>query len=250
MPRSYGEVLEIAVQGLGRAVDALAGTVPPPAITRTPSGSRAHRYREMTTQQALVLKSVRLYSALVAGVMLLHARLSLDVGATMRTLDEIGSDIQFLSGPAVTGTLPEPRHAEFLAEFFQEEFDNPDPLKATQKRMRVSRRDIRAYVARTFQAGFDVSQIVATTSTIDNMNSGFVHGAAVHTMDVFDGRRFTVPTADDDPRLADMRETFLMYIHRALMDVAMAAKAVGAEDEFQTLYRLTTGLFDDAGRVK
>ena len=182
--------------------------------------------------------------------MLLRAKLSLDVGATMRTLDELGSDIRFLSGPAVTGTPLEPRHSEFLQEFFQEEFDHPDPLKATQKRKRVSRRDIRAYVARTFNAGLDVSEIVAVTSTIDNMNSGFVHGAAVHTMDVYDGAHFAIPSANDDLRLADMRETYLLYVHRALMDVATAAKALGAETEFRALYTLTTDLFYDNGNVK
>ena len=121
---------------------------------------------------------------------------------------------------------------------------------ATQKRKRVSRRDIRAYVARTFHAGFDVSQIVATTSTIDNMNSGFVHGAAVHILEVFDGHRFATPTALDDPGLADMQETFLMYVHRALMYVATAAKALGADAEFQFLYNLKANLFHNNGEIK
>ena len=83
---------------------------------------------------------------------MLQNGLVLDAGATMRAMDELDSDIMFIAGPLVFQHAREPRHAEYLAEFFQEEFDHPDPLQATQRRNRVSRRDIRAYVARTYYA--------------------------------------------------------------------------------------------------
>ena len=189
--------------------------------------------REQKPRQALVLKSVRLSSALRAGWVLLKNGLVLDAGATMRAIDELTSDIMFIAWPLVFQHPPEPRHAQYLAEFFQEEFDHPDPLQATQKRKRLSRCDIRAYVARTFEAGLPVSQIVTLSETIDAAFSGYVHGAAAHTMDIYDARKFVLPLRATDQPLSDMMDQYVMYIYRAMMSVAIAAKALAIADHLK-----------------
>lgn len=235
---------------LDSALGKMAAVVPAPQPVKTASGSLGHRYTEATSQQALVLKTVRTLSALRSAKLLIDAGLVLDAGASLRMLDELGSDIMFLAGPLVTLTPPEPRHAEYLVEFFQEEFDHPDPLQSTQNRRRVSRRHIRAHVARTFSAGFSVSDIVAVTETIDNAFSGYVHGAAVHIMDVYDGYAFCVPVDGNEGPVASLREQYPQYLHRALMAVALAAKGIGNEDLFAELYRVLTRLFDDFGDIR
>src|SRR6185312_15631509 len=48
-------------------------------------------------------------------------------------------------------------------------------------------------------------------------------------------------------QLAAVREQFPLCVHRALMAVALAAKACGLEPLFDELYRLTTALVDDFG---
>jgi hypothetical protein len=182
--------------------------------------------------------------------LLLQNGLVLDAGATMRALDELESDIMFLAGPLVFQHRREPRHDQYLAEFFQKEFDHPDPLQATQKRNRVSRRDIRAYVARTYNARLPVSQVVAVTETIDATFSGYVHGAAVHIMDVYDGRKFVLPLQTADRRLSDMMEQYVLYIHRAMMAVAVAAKAFGDSGTFEMVYQAVHSVFTDDGKVQ
>lgn len=155
----------------------------------------------------------------------------------------------FLAGPLVFGHEPEGRHKRYLSEFFQEEFDHADPVKATQSRDRVSRKDVRAYVARTFNAGIPVSDVVAVTATLDNAFSGYVHGAAVHILDVFDGHRFCLPLEPGDGPLEAVRDQFPQYVNRATMNAATAAKALGCEDLFRELYQLQRDLFDDYGTI-
>lgn len=252
MPFSTGEEAAYiaAVYTINHAVAHMEILVPQPKLTHLHGSHRAYRYTEHQARQALVLKSVRLSSALQAGWVLLQNGLVLDAGAIMRALDEIGSDIMFIAGPIVFNHPNEPRHDQYLAEFFQEEFDHPDPLKATQKRNRVSRRDIRAYVARTYNAGFAVSQLVAVTETIDAAFSGYVHGAAVHIMDVYDGDKFVLPLQTTDRRLTDMMEQYVQYVHRAMMAVAVAAKAFGDSGPFDLVYEAVRSAFTDDGKIR
>ena len=239
-----------AVRTIDQAVAGMENLVPQPTWTHLHGDNHAYRYVDHQAHQALVLKSVRLSSALRAGWMLLQNGLVLDAGATMRSLDELDSEIMFIAGPLVFQHSPEPRHDQYLAEFFQEEFDHPDPLQATQRRNRVSRRDIRAYVARTYNAGLPVSQVVAATETIDAAFSGYVHGAAVHIMDVYDGRKFIVPLPTTDRRLSDMMNQYVLYVHRAMMAAAIAAKAFGDRGPFEFVYRTIESLFTDDGKIK
>lgn len=252
MPFSAAEeaTFTTAVRTIDQAVARMESLVPQPTWTHLHGNAHAHRYVEHQARQALVLKSVRLSSALRSGWVLLKNGLVLDAGATMRAMDELDSDIMFIAGPLVFQHPREPRHDQYLAEFFQEEFDHPDPLQATQRRNRVSRRDIRAYVARTYNAGLPVSQVVAVTETIDATFSGYVHGAAVHIMDVYDGRNFVLPLRATDRRLSDMMEQYVMYIHRAMMAVAVAAKAFGDSGPFEMVYQAVQSAFTDDGKIQ
>jgi hypothetical protein len=252
MPFSIKEeaAFTTAVQAIDQAVARMETLVPPPTWTHLHGDAHAHRYIQHQTQQALVLKSVRLSSALRAGWLLLQNGLVLDAGATMRAIDELSSDIMFIAGPLVFHHPREPRHDQYLAEFFQEEFDDPDPLQASQRRNRVSRRDIRAYVARTYNAGLPVSQVVAVIETIDATFSGYVHGAAVHIMDVYDGRTFVLPHQTTDRRLSGMMEQYVLYVYRAMMAVAVAAKAFGDRGPFERVYGAIQSVFTDDGEIR
>ena len=145
-----------AFECLSRCSAEMADAVPPPQLVAVPSAAQSYRYVERSIQQAMVLKMIRTVSALAALQLLAESGLVLDAGAIMRTLDELGTDLMFLAGPSRTGSI-EPKHLEYLDEFFQEEFDHPDPLVASQSRRRVSRRDIRAYVARVYSDTAGVS---------------------------------------------------------------------------------------------
>jgi hypothetical protein len=125
-----------SIAAMRSAMERLAAAVPAPVLTRTASGPH-YRYREQDVRQAIVLKSVRAYSAALAMRTLIDAGLALDAGAVMRIADELGSDILFLAGPLIFGKEPEENHRRFIQEFFQEEFDTANPLHSTQSRDRV-----------------------------------------------------------------------------------------------------------------
>jgi len=93
-----------AVQTIDQAVARMETLVPQPIWTHLHGNDHAHRYVEHQARQALVLKSVRLSSALRAGWVLLQNGLVLDAGATMRAMDELDSDIMFIAGPLVFNT--------------------------------------------------------------------------------------------------------------------------------------------------
>ena len=245
-----GQVFDATIAEMRAGIARMEAAVPPPSMINTASGHPNYRYVEKLPQQALVLKCVRSLSALIAMRTLVDAGLSLDAGAAMRMLDELGSDIMFLAGPIVFRGEPEPRHNRFLAEFFQEEFDHPDPVKSTQSRDRVSRHDVRAYVARTYRGNMAVSDIVALTATIESTNSGYIHGAAVHTIDVYDGRRFCVPLSAGDRPLESVRFLLSTYMSRALGSFEIAAKALGDEELCSRIRGVGKALYNEFGEVR
>lgn len=241
---------EATVQAIDQAIARMESLVPPPTWTRLHGDRHAFRYIEHGPHQALVLKSVRLSSALRAGRLLLLNGLLLDAGAIMRVMDELGSDIMFIAGPILSKNDAEPRHFQYLEEFFQEEFDHADPLKATQSRNRVLRKHIRAYLARAYDTGFPVSQSVAVSETIESTFSGYVHGASVHIMDIYDGKTFVLPLQAVDRPLADMMRQYINYAYRALMAIALAAMAFGKGGPYEEVYRVIRSIFTEDGRVR
>ncbi|KQV81323.1 hypothetical protein ASC90_03085 [Rhizobium sp. Root1220] len=244
MERAYA----IALEAMKLAQAEMESVLPKPRFVRTGSGRRGYRFVERLPQQAIFLKSIRILSAIQSLKMLLDAGLLLDAGASMRILDEIGSEVQFLAAPHVLGSTHEDTHDEFLAEFFQEEFDHHDVLKSTQKRHRVSRRKIRSYIVRAYDEG-DASTHHDVLRVIDNTFSGFVHGAAGHIMDAYNGESFVVPASRSHSPLRDFHDQFPTYLHRAMMDFALAAKALGCEDRFNHVYRVITTLFSADGSL-
>jgi hypothetical protein len=114
--------------------------VPEPKWQRTIHGLQA-RYDERSIQQALVQKLFRTITGLHALELLLFNGLAQEQGVIQRVLDELGEDIQFLAHAVTMGTVT-PLHEAYLADFWAEEFDHHDPLKATQKRKTVSREKV------------------------------------------------------------------------------------------------------------
>lgn len=213
-------------------------------------GAPYYRYSEANLHHALNLKMVRQFSALHSTQLLMTNGLYLDAATLMRVLDEIGSDILFLSAPLVWQTEPLKLHEAFLKEFFQEEFDDPNPMKASQSRHRVSRNKIRAYVARTYDANDDPSTANEVFRTIDNAFSGFVHGSAVHILDTFDGEMFQMQMQPLDRPLEALLQQLQFYYFRALTAVAIANKALGDEKQFKRFYEFLKQNFDDSGMIR
>lgn len=224
--RSLDDLYDEAFSHMERLVDELAGLVPSPQLV-TRSGLRVFRYLEQTPDQAIVQKLARLVSALRATRVLLNCGFVQEVGVLKRVLDETQQDIGFiLSGLKDPSDLDR----EFLEAFYEEEFDRDTALASTQKRKMIPRRKIRDRVARFFSEApgspLNRSSVAEVERTIDKMQSGYVHGASGHLMEMYGGPlgqfQFHMNGMQGTRLQRVCGEEFWRYVHRAILVFAMA----------------------------
>ncbi|RTL94911.1 MAG: hypothetical protein EKK31_30160 [Hyphomicrobiales bacterium] len=216
---------DFAVTEMLWGFDELQKLVPPPQRQKYVDGF-TYRYQERTVHQALILKLARLISTLRGAKLLLDAGHVMEVGGLQRWLDETSEDIALLCGPLTVGK-EERIHSDYLDQFWREEFDIPgDAINSRQKRGMVPRDKIQAYVARTFSGG-NPSAMQAVSRSVYKAYSGFVHGAAVHILDIFGGRppSFHLAGVSGTRRHDISVADFLNYVYRSLMSAAMIASA-------------------------
>ena len=196
MDALYDETL----RQIDKAFRQLERRVPPPQ--KMPHGnSWVFRYKEKTIYQALIQKLARVVSGLHAARLLCANGLVQEQSSIQRMLDEFHQDIMFLV-LAVTNDEITPLHQEYLDAFYQEEFD-PITVKPLLNRPMVPRRKIRAYLAQFEQlTTIDPSSAVTMYHTVHSANSGFIHGASPHIMDMFGGSppRFNIHGMAGTPR--------------------------------------------------
>ncbi len=201
--------------------------VPPPQRVPYKDGF-VFRYTERTIEQAIVQKLARLISGLHAARILLDHGLFQEQAALQRMLDEFREDVMFLSYAATRNDVTD-LHREYLAAFYEEEFDHEDPLRATQRRPMVPRRRIHAYISRIEGTDVDPSTGVAVSRTLSKAYSGFVHGASPQIMDMYLGNpaRFHVAGMLGTPREDDHRHDFWSYVYRGICTFGLAAAVFG-----------------------
>jgi hypothetical protein len=216
---------------LERAFRLLEARVPPPK--RKPwKDSFVFRYVECTIYQAIVQKLARTISGLLAVETLLVRGLFQEQGMIQRALDEIGEDIEFLSLGIIRGELTQ-RHKEYLGYFYAEEFRDPSDIMGSHaSRGMVGRDKIRAYIHRELGAESSRAERIITKAY-----SGFVHAASPHIMDMCGGEppRFDVSGKFRTLRGEEHADDALNYFYRALLSMALAAKAFGEEELFSEM---------------
>lgn len=195
------------------------------------------RYAERRPEIVVVQKLSRLPSGLRACLALMERGLYQEVGVLFRTLDEFQEDISFMCESLRRNRVSELQQ-RFMDEFFQEEFDNENPLRATQRRDRVPRRQIRAFIARIEESPLNPSDHQELHRTIANVNSGYVHGTSAHILDSYGG---SPPRYHLDGMLATRRqttfeETAWHYFYRALLSFMEAAISLGEAGLVRNLY--------------
>jgi hypothetical protein len=203
-----------------------------------------YRYEEKTIHQAVILKLARMISSVRAAYLLFQNGFVQEQATIQRVLDEIDQDISFLL-LAITVDTETELHQRFLTEFFQEEFDEGlDVVEAPQKRHRIQTKKIRAYIARVQaqmeeQAGGkpNPSRSKQVSDTIANAYSGYVHAAAVHTMEMYGGYppKFHLNGMLGTPRMEEHANDLRNYFCRALMAMALASHAFGDREDFRNL---------------
>jgi hypothetical protein len=195
------------------------------------------RYDERDIHQALIQKLARVISGLHAARLLLAHGFLQELGAMKRMLDEFNEDILFLAYSVISGETTA-LHQEYLDGFWQEEFDDPtSAFASTQKRPMVSRRKIRAYLARIAGSGLDPSSTTEVIRTVDKTYSGFVHGASPHIMDMYygDPPSFQVRGMSKTALAKEHAEDLWNYFYRGIASFVYSAKAFGDDALCQSI---------------
>ncbi|PXV53601.1 hypothetical protein SAMN04487785_116112 [Dyella jiangningensis] len=224
---------EIVLHNMELGLRRLEKLVPPPSDVLL-HGNKVLRYTEQTIQQAIVAKLAR-YMSLLNGARILmeHGQVH-EQALLQRCLDESESDIFFLS-LALIKDARAPLHNEFLTKFWKEEYDAPKAIDSSQNRAPPNRKKIRAWIANT--VGDDPSTAIKADRSLYKSFSGYIHGAAPHIMDLHDGQRFHVTGVHGTYRHEEHRHDLWNYYYRGLCAVAFAAKALGDDVLFQSMYK-------------
>ena len=232
MDRLYQQALEI----MGQAFDSLSQKVGSPERKSMGDGY-VYRYKEKSIYQAIVQKLARLVTGLQAISLLNKAGLLQEQAALQRILDEFEEDIVFLCFGIIFGEITD-LHKEYLAAFYEEEFDDPESaIASTQKRLMIPRKKIRAFISRDRGAGYDQSSTIEVGRTISKIYSGYVHGASPQLMELYfgDTPRFHLSGGTDSPFYGDHVEDLLNYYYRTILSFAFSAKAFGEEALFERI---------------
>jgi hypothetical protein len=232
--RSIGDLLGV----LCRATTELGRHFPPPESADV-HGGKAYRHRpeHRTPELLCYLKAVKLCSTLYGAGALAHNGLPQECYALCRIAEEMGEDILFMIKPRGEDGVLSPLQQRFVQEFYQEEFDNPDPLQATQRRDRVQRRKLQAAILGDGGGVLDPHTALETANTLHKTFSGFVHGAYEHIMDMCgdDPPRYFIDGMQGTPRIEEMRRTLPNYVYRGALSVEAVARICGRRDVVDAL---------------
>lgn len=186
------------------------------------------RYVEKSIELAMFLKLARSISLLGGLRVLVERSMAQEVGILKRAIDETDEDIIFLGFGHQNGM--EPAHEWFLDAFWAEEFEDPAAVLVHTHRKSVSRKKIQAYNAS--QMGPDPSTAQSVNRVIHGVFSGFVHGASIHILDLYDlgSKRFSIAGLENTP----VRRSYIIdstnYPFRVLMSAVMVSRRLGLNE--------------------
>jgi hypothetical protein len=174
------------------------------------------RFQKQDIHQALVLKLAHVQSTLRAAQVLLKHGHIIQQGALQRIVEETNEDILFLF-LAVAKNNVTALHRRYLAEFWAEEFDLTNPNAPHKGRRMIPRREIRAYIEEA-ERTFGFSSAAHPKEVIYKMESGFVHAASTHIMEIFGGNppRFHTRGMLGTPRIPGYTWSLWNYMYRGL----------------------------------
>lgn len=238
------DAYKVTLDNLDFALERLTKAVPPAELVEISENFPGWRYTQQLPEQAVVVKLARLLSALHAAKILLDGGLVLDVGVSKRILDEMGEDVLFIVG-ALHRKEFTLQHERFLKEFWQEEFDVSlaDELKNSD-RDRVPRKKVRAFNSKIPGVNIDPEIRKNVQDVVGKTYSGYVHGAATHTMEIYGGEkpRFHVSGMKFTPPWISQAEDLKHYFHRSVCVFGIVAAAFDDQPLLSKLLTLRSQL--------
>lgn len=203
--------------------------VPPPQRVKFKDGFVV-RYVERLPHQALVLKFARQISGMHALKLLLDNGFCQEQGVIQRTLDEFAEDIIFLALGLTAGPWTN-HHNAFLKCFWADEY------VGEEVGLMLPRKHIRAFNNRA--GGLpDPSSADAVGKHVFRAYSGYVHGAAVNTLDMCGSSdlKLELKGMKGSPLYNDHVRDFWNYLYRGIASASFIATAFGNVEHRRARY--------------
>ncbi|HQQ01229.1 MAG TPA: hypothetical protein PLY86_22455 [bacterium] len=203
-------------------------------------GYGGFRYPTQSAALACFLKGIKIVSSLNAWMILLRAGYVQEIGALCRMIDDYYNEILFLYKPQDGNELSKDQK-QFLDDFFKEELDKPmDPLGSSQKRTNVPVKKIHATFGKIVESELNPSDAQEMLRTSHQINSGYVHGAYPHIMELFGGNppHFHLTGMLRTPRIDEWTSRMVDHICGALMVSIGVAEKLGLQDIKEDILRL------------
>ena len=234
-------IYEQVLTHMERIVEDLARRVPQPQfVEKFVEKSGTFRHVEKSICQAIVQKLARMVSTLHAARLLCDHGFVQEQAALQRILDEIQEDVLFLAFGIIHDDVQSRLHQDYLDAFFQEEFDADTAIESTQKRPTIRRQKIQAYLARMKEAPMDPHRGGELFRTMSKINSGFVHAASPHIMEMYwgDPPRFHMRGMKAPEIYEAYSENIRHSFYPGISAFAFAAKAFGDDRLYAKIHDL------------
>lgn len=204
------------------------------------------RYKEPDARHVCLLMAVRVVSSLNASICLWASGHVQEMGVIARTTYEFLNNIMFMTETPFGEPLPT-QQQRFLEDFLKEEVSDPArPFDNPVVRETVPRSKIVASIARTLTAinPHDQSKML---SQLENVFSGYVHGAYPHVMELCGGDPpcFHMTGLLDTPKIPEWQKSLNEQLHRATVVIGCLCHHFGMHDRFIELKRVRDG-FEEA----
>lgn len=230
--RRLQPIYEEAVRSLDDYLRTIeSGNLKPQEVDRL--GHSAVRFVDKIPEEALLLKFARLVSLNKVLLILISTGFVQEQGIIQRCIEETNEDILFISAN-VTKTSTSEKFERFLEEFWKEDFADPADPSGTLIPRWFSRKGITAFLNRIFPLD-DPSLADRSAKAIQNMYSGFVHGAAPQILELYDlsATRFMTDGLVGTNRHLDYVFDAKNSIYRSLCSASIIGKAFGSQELFE-----------------
>jgi hypothetical protein len=220
--------LEEAVTNMEEVITKLDRNFEHPQFTEI-HGVRYLRHNRKDELLMSYLKCVGSISLLNASLALLRQGFVKEIGILCRCIGDNNDDVTLMSAPLGNDGKPSMEQERLVKEFFQEEFDNADPLLSMQKRDRVPRKKIHSEITKLPNFSLNPSDGKNMFRCLHQTFSGYVHSAYVHIMEFYGGETETSACYHmhgllGTPRIPIWTETLSNYVYRTMIAVEIVAK--------------------------
>lgn len=239
------------VRKLEELVNELENEFPKPVVIQHGKGL-AFRHKPEVRGDILAsfLKLVRVVSLLNSSLLLMEKGFTQEVGIFCRAIDEAIEDISFFAIPiGENGTSD--NQMKLLKEFYQEQFENPNVFSSSLPRDRVPRKKISAAIGNFPIKDVDPNTINTIAKSLREVFSGYVHGAYVHIMEMYDGgvSKYQMKGMPDSPYMDACVDNFANSLYRSFCALGIVASRVKRQDIFSDSVKLCSELAKITGCV-